>query len=89
MQIEFNINNYVEFELTEYGAKILNDRDEWYEQAYPHLEVFQNKPLKVEGQLVKMQLWDVISTFGEHTSLGLETFCKNATIVLEMDELTI
>ena len=85
-KIEFNINNYVEFELTEYGAKILNDRDEWYEQAYPDVEVFQNKLLKVKGQLMKMQLRDVISTFGEYTSLGLETFCKNATIVLEVKE---
>lgn len=85
-KIEFNINNYVEFELTEYGAKILNDRDEWYEQAYPDVEVFQNKPLKVKGQLMKMQLWDVISTSGEYTVLGLETFCKNATITLEIKE---
>lgn len=85
-KIEFNINNYVEFELTEYGAKILNDRDEWYEQAYPDVEVFQNKLLKVKGQLMKMQLWDVISTFGEYTSLGLETFCKNSTITLEIKE---
>ena len=86
MQIDFNINNYVEFELTEYGAKILNDRDEWYEQAYPDVEVFQNKLLKVKGQLMKMQLWDVISIFGEYTSLGLETFCKNATITFEIKE---
>ena len=84
MQIEFNINNYVEFELTEYGAKILNDLDELYTSEYPHVKSFQNKPLKVEGEKKRMQLWDVISTFGEHTSLGLETFCKNATITLEV-----
>ena len=83
-KIEFNINNYVEFELTEYGAKILNDLDELYASEYLHVKSFQNKPLKVEGEKKRMQLWDVISTFGEHTSLGLETFCKNATITLEV-----
>ena len=29
---------------------------------------------------MKMQLWDVLQTFGEYTNLGLETFCKEATI---------
>lgn len=86
MKIEFNINNYVEFELTEYGAKILNDRNQAYAEAHPHLEIFQNKPTHFEGQQMKMQLWDVISTFGEYTVLGLETFCKNATITLEIKE---
>lgn len=87
MKIDFNINNYVEFELTEYGANILNDREAAYAEAHPHLEVFQNTSLKVEGQLMKMQLWDVISTFGEYTTLGLETFCKNATITLKIDDV--
>lgn len=86
MQIEFNINNYVEFELTEYGAKILNDRDVYYAGIYPGVKAFQNKKTHVEGEIKKMQLWDVMSTFGEHTCLGLETFCKNATIVLEVKE---
>lgn len=86
MKIEFNINNYVEFELTEYGAKILNERDEAYATSYPLVQAFKNKPLYIEGQQMKMQLWNVISTFGEHTSLGLQTFCKNATIVLEVKE---
>ena len=85
MKIEFNINNYVEFELTEYGATILNDRDEFYATEYPEVLSFQNKPKHIEGQTMKMQLWNVIGTFGEHTSLGLETFCKNATIVLEVN----
>lgn len=84
-KIEFNINNYVEFKLTEYGAKILNDLAEGgYSQEYPLVQAFKNKPLYAEGQYMKMQLWNVMSTFGEYTSLGLETFCKNATIVLEI-----
>lgn len=86
MKVEFNINNYVEFELTEYGATILNDRDEFYATEYPEVLSFQNKPKHIEGQIIKMQLWDVIGTFGEFTSLGREAFCKNATIILNIEE---
>lgn len=85
--LEFNINNYVEFELTSSGAKILNDRNEWYEQAYPNVKAFQNKPKHVEGQAMKMQLWEVLETFGEYTTLGMETFCKEATIRLSEEDL--
>ena len=84
-KVEFNINNYVEFELIEYGAKILNGLDELYASEYPYVKSFQNKPPKVEGEKKMMQFWDVISTFGEHTSLGLETFCKNAIITLNIE----
>lgn len=83
-KIEFNINNYVEFELTEYGAKILNDKRKKYIDAYPNVELFKETKIVKEGDLHKMQMHGMISTFGEHTSLGLETFCKNATIVLEV-----
>ena len=85
--LEFNINNYVEFELTEYGAKILNDRNEWYEQAYPNIKVFQNNSNHAEGQTMKMQLWDVVDTFGDRAGLGMETFCKNATIRMSEKDL--
>lgn len=86
MKIEFNINNYVEFELTEYGAKILNDKRQKYIDAYPNIELFRETKIVKAGDLHRMQLHGMISTFGEHTSLGLETFCKNATIVLEIKE---
>lgn len=86
MKVEFNINNYVEFDLTEYGAKILNDRDEFYATEHPNVAFFQNKPKHVEGQTMKMQLWDVMATFGEYTVLGLEAFCNSATIVLNIEE---
>ena len=84
MKIEININEVVEFELTEYGAKILNDKDEWYRTKYPQIKSFRDKEYYVEGQLLKRQLWTVMQDFGEHTSLGLETFCKNATITFEI-----
>lgn len=87
MKIEFNINNYVEFELTAYGARILNERNQDYAEAYPNVEVFQNKPLHSEGEEMKMQLWKVMEKFGEFTTIGLDTFCKNATIVLEVENV--
>ena len=84
MKIEININEVVEFELTAYGAKILNDKNEWYRTKYPQIKSFRDKEYSVEGQLLKRQLWTVMQDFGEHTSLGLETFCKNATITFEI-----
>ena len=86
MKIEININEVVEFELTAYGAKILNDKNEWYRTKYPQVESFQEKEYYVEGQLLKRQLWTVMQDFGEHTSLGLETFCKNAIIAFEIKD---
>ena len=85
-KIELNINEHVEFELTEYGAKILNDKNNWYAYNYPGVKAFQGKPEHKPGEMMKMQLWDVMNKFGEHTSLGLETFCKNATITFEIKD---
>ena len=53
-KIEFNINNYVEFELTEYGAKILNDKRQKYIDAYPTVELFKETQIVKEGDLHKM-----------------------------------
>lgn len=86
MQIEFNINNYVVFELTEYGAKVLNDKRQKYIDAYPSVGLFKETKVVKAGDLQKMQMHGMISTFGEHVYLGLEPFCKNATIVLEVNE---
>ena len=83
-KIELNINEHVEFELTEYGAKILNDRRQKYIDAYPNIELFRETKIVKAGGLHRTQMHGMISTFGEHTSLGLETFCKNVTIVLEI-----
>lgn len=85
--LEFNINNYVEFELTASGAKVLNERDDYYAKAHPNVKVFQNKPKHVEGKTMKMQLWNVVDTFGEHVGLGMETFCKNAIIRISEKDL--
>ena len=55
MKIEFNINNYVEFELTKYGAKILNDIRNSYIYAYPDVEVFkETKIVKAANKFQKL-----------------------------------
>ena len=79
-KIELNINEHVEFELTEYGAKILNGNNLRLALTYPGVIAFQDYKKYKEGDVIKMQLWKVMEEFGEHTSLGLGTFCKNATI---------
>ena len=86
MKIEININEVVEFELTAYGAKILNDKNEWYRTKYPQLRSLQEKEYYLEGQLLKRQLWTVMQDFGQHTSLQELSFCKNATITFEIKE---
>lgn len=85
MKIEFNINSYVEFELTEYGAKILNDKRQKYIDAYPNIELFRETKIVKAGDLHRMQMHGMISTFGENFHLGLQTFCKNATITLDTE----
>lgn len=83
-KVEFNINNCVEFELTEYGANILDKHNEHYATAFPQVKSFQNKPKHFAGEWERMPMWAMMSVFGNKTSLGLETFCKNATITLEV-----
>lgn len=79
MKIEFNINNYVEFELTETGVKAMYEEDDNY-RGYTW---FVHKDYH-EGQKVRMPMWKMISLFGNCTNIGYETFCKNAIIVLEV-----
>lgn len=80
-KVEFNINNSVEFELTEAGVEAMYAADEpyrgfnWFVEKEYHL-----------GQVVRMQMWDMIRKFGDCTGIGYETFCNNATITFEIKE---
>ena len=75
--MKFNINNYVSFTLTAFGAKVWNARYDHVKAALPKFELPEPK---YEGDVVKEQLWSVIQTFGETTFLGGEVFCKNCEI---------
>lgn len=80
-KVEFNINNYVEFELTEAGVEAMYAADE----PYRGYKWFVEKEYFV-GQVVRMQMWGMISKFGERTKLGKQTFCNNAIITLEIKQ---
>lgn len=80
-KVEFNINNYVEFELTEAGVEAMYAADE----PYRGYKWFVEKEYFV-GQFIKMPVWKMISTFGECTQIGKQTFCNSATITIEIRE---
>ena len=74
-----NINSNVTFTVTLTGAAILND----YYADYVH------KPAKVkQGDEHTMQLWKVLSLFGDHTSPGAEPFCEKCEIKIFDKDLT-
>lgn len=85
MKQEFNINNRVEFVLTERGASILNKRAEKLKERFPrHTE--HNTDYK-EGDIYRNQLWTVMQIFGGSCiGLGLESFCKEGTVTFEIWE---
>lgn len=95
--MEFNINNYVEFVLTARGAEQLNDytynQNErlWQlTQKQEYLDKLKNhEDLYKEGDTYRDQLWCVMQIFGgDNTTLGLETFCKDAMISFDVKEKT-
>jgi hypothetical protein len=70
-----NINEYVEFILTEEGARVYNAR--WDGLKMPTSYVPSTKQA---GERIRMQLWNVMEVFGPHTGLGLRTFCESGEI---------
>lgn len=86
MKQEFNINNYVEFVLTERGANIVNN---YYAPYRKNRSDRRSRTIYREGDTYCDQLWCVMHIFGgDNTKLGLETFCKDATISFEVKEKT-
>ena len=93
--LEFNINNYVEFVLTERGAEQLNQyHTELNEILYDrtrlskYMERLNSPDVYKEGDTYHNQLWTVMQIFGgDNTKLGLETFCKDAIIRLSEKDL--
>lgn len=80
--MKMNINEYVSFELSEVGAKIYNN---WYADLrgkYPNiLEFSQHK----QGDVIKLQLWECFSIFGEHTHIGMHSFCEGGMLTIGED----
>jgi hypothetical protein len=70
---EMNLNDSVEFELTEFGAKVWNHR-----YASLNLPRDLRPASKRAGDRVREQLWSVMQTFGPHIGLGKEIpFARN------------
>lgn len=81
----FNINDYVEFILTERGANILNT---FYEPYREYSSDLRARTIYKEGDTYRDQLWGVMQIFGgDSTVLGMEAFCKEATIHLSEKDL--
>ncbi len=80
-KIEFNINNYVEFELTEAGVERLYELDE----KFNGYKWFTPKEYVV-GQKMRMQLWSVMEKFGSVSGAGHLTFCKDCVITFDTKE---
>ena len=95
MKQGFNINDYVEFVLTQRGADQLNQHHtELNEILYnrtrlsKYMERLNSPDVYKEGDTYRNQLWTVMQIFGgDNTKLGLETFCKEATISFNVKEL--
>lgn len=80
MKHEFNINNYVEFDLTSKGAEILNKQEKEMSSALPKYI----KKHYSEGDMYRNQLWVVLKLFGgENINVGEVVFCKECTISFE------
>ena len=66
---EFNINDTVMVRLTEYGkAKHRESHEKFYKQLGMNVEY--TAPKEDEDGWSKWQLWDLMSEFGQHISLG-------------------
>lgn len=93
--LEFNINNYVEFVLTQRGADQLNQHHtDLNELLYNRTRLskykdrLENPITYQEGDTYRNQFWCVMQIFGgDNTKLGLKTFCKDATIRLSEKDL--
>lgn len=66
----FNINDYVYIKLTEYGKELYYNRDVKLNESYGR-EIIPPKHPEVDSEgYTKMQMWEFISLYGEHTSVG-------------------
>lgn len=77
IQLPFNINNKVTFKLTDYGLELLQ---EVYKKQYVgHFKSFEDNYKDTKGNW-KMQLWVIMSLFGDKLSNGGVQIFANSTI---------
>ena len=68
----FNINNYVEIKLTQYGKDILKEKEDKIFTEYPSLKEYLYKYKVNNTGYLKLQLWEVMNIFGDHLGYGLQ-----------------
>ena len=69
----FNINNYVEIKLTQYGKDILKEKEDKIFTEYPSLKEYLYKYKVNNRGYLKLQLWEVMNIFGDHLGNGCDT----------------
>lgn len=79
----FNVNNYVRIKLTDYGKEILRKRfDEMHEKFPKAFKKFRTPKEDADGWS-KWQMWDLMNTFGDYVSLGMEVPFDTVIEILE------
>lgn len=68
----FNINNYVEIKLTQYGKDILKEKEDKIFTEYPSLKEYLYKYKVNNRGYIKLQLWEVMNLFGSYLGNGLQ-----------------
>lgn len=81
-KIPFNINNYIEFTLSERGAHILNEHNRYMSNRFPN---HSRKIDYMQGDTYRDQFWSVMHIFAdEGMQLGYEVFCEDCIINFEV-----
>ena len=79
-----NINKMVSFRLAKVGADILN---KFYEEIHNSLHFEQPCPHYEGGQIVEMQLWQIMEIFGSHMSVSSICPIYNCNIFIKKEDL--
>ena len=80
-----NINDMCRVILTDHGAKVLNAHYRKLEQEMLVYNLQQKviRPDMHKGQILDMQLWELMQIFGEHLFVGAEPVFENNKLLIE------
>lgn len=80
-----NINKVVTFRLSSVGADILN---KYYEEIHNSMHLDHPCPHYEGGQIVDIQLWQVMAIFGSHMSMTSICPIYNCDIFIRKEDLS-
>lgn len=84
--MELNINENVKVKITEYGLKILEDNFNKLKKDFPSIDYSFEKPKVDEDGFSKMQLHEVMKTFGKYMYMGTTKYPIELSIIIEGKE---